>query len=227
MPLIRGHHSFDDHFTQIPNSWVRDKRLSFKAIGLLAQIMSHKPGWNMSIRSLARLNETGVTTVKTAIEELEALGYLHRSSEQLRGEDGTFADYVWTTADPFQNPVTVESVHGLLDTKNTNTKKNNIKEITTKATTIPDDFEITESMRNWATEKHPGVDIEKATLNFIDYWKSKPKDNKQLDWVRTWQRWIRTTTPDVRGKSKTWQNKREQARKEIEEMLKNESSGNN
>ena len=35
MPLIRGYHSFDDHFTQIPNSWLRDTRLSLKAIGLL------------------------------------------------------------------------------------------------------------------------------------------------------------------------------------------------
>jgi hypothetical protein len=123
MPLIRGHHNFDDHFTQIPNAWVRDNRLSFKAIGLLAQIMSHRPGWNMSIRSLARLNGTGTGTVKSAIEELEKLGYLVRSKEQLHNEDGTFADFEWTTADPFQNPATVKPVHAFQATKNTNTKE--------------------------------------------------------------------------------------------------------
>lgn len=217
MPLIRGHHSFDDHYTQIPNDWVRDSRLSLKAIGLLAQIMSHKPGWNLSIRSIARINETGVGTIKSAVEELEQFGYLERSKDQLHNEDGTFADYVWTTADPFQNPVTVKTAHGKQDTKKTITKKNILKELTTKATPIPDDFAITEDMRTWASEKHPQVDIEKATLNFIDYWKSKPKDNKQLDWKRTWQRWIRTTRPEIKPRV----SREEENKKAIREFLKN------
>ena len=112
MPLIRGHHSFDDHFTQIPNEWLRDSRLSLKSIGLLAQLMSHAPGWNMSIRSLARANGTGIDTIKSAVLELEHCGYLKRGEKQKQNEDGTFADYVWTTADPFQNPVTGKTRHG-------------------------------------------------------------------------------------------------------------------
>lgn len=218
MPLIRGHHSFDDHYTQIPNDWLRDKRISLKAIGLLAQIMSHKPGWTMSIRSIARNNDTGITAIKSAIEELEQFGYLQRSKDQLHNDDGTFADYVWTTADPSQNPVTVKTVHGYQDTKNTNTKKTINKETLTRATTIPEDFSITESMRLWAAEKHPAVDIDTATLNFIDYWKSKPSNNKQLDWVRTWQRWIRTTKPSKPTKSYAV-SKQEKTKKAIEEWL--------
>ena len=97
MPLIRGHHSFDDHFAQIPNAWLRDSRLSLKAIGLLAQIMSHTPGWNMSIRALARANGTGQDTIKTAIMELEKHGYLTRSEKQKQNDDGTFADYDFVT----------------------------------------------------------------------------------------------------------------------------------
>jgi len=112
MPLIRGHHSFDDHFTQIPNAWLRDTRLTLKAIGLLAQIMSHTPGWNMSVRALARANGTGIDTIKTAILELEKHGYLSRSEKQKQNDDGTFADYEFTTQDPFQNPVTGKSRHG-------------------------------------------------------------------------------------------------------------------
>jgi len=117
MPLIRGHHSFDDHFTQIPNDWVRDSRLSLKAIGLLAQLMSHTPGWNLSIRSLARANGTGIDTIKSAVRELEQYGYLKRSEAQKQNTDGTFADYDWVTADPFQNPVTAESRHGRTEHK--------------------------------------------------------------------------------------------------------------
>ena len=123
MPLIRGHHTFDDHFTQIPNDWVRDSRLTLKAIGLLTQLMSHRPGWNMSVSSLARFNKTGVGTIKSAVEELELNGYLKRSEKQEHNEDGTFADFVWTTADPFQNPDTVKTVSGKQDTKNTITKE--------------------------------------------------------------------------------------------------------
>lgn len=123
MPLIRGHHAFDDHFTQIPNDWVRDSRLSLKAIGLLTQLMSHRPGWNMSVSSLARFNKTGVDTIKSAVKELELYGYLKRSEKQEHNTDGTFADFVWTTADPFQNPDTVKSVSGKQDTKKTITKE--------------------------------------------------------------------------------------------------------
>jgi hypothetical protein len=112
MPLIRGYHAFDDHFTQIPNNWLRDVRLSLKAIGLLAQLMSHTPGWNMSIRALAKANGTGQETIKTAVIELEKQGYLVRSEKQQQNKDGTFADYSFTTCDPFQNPVTVKPRHG-------------------------------------------------------------------------------------------------------------------
>lgn len=117
MPLVRGHHSFDDHFTQIPNQWLRDSKLSLKSIGLLAQIMSHTPGWNMSIRSLARANGTGVDTIKSAVLELEHCGYLKRGERQKQNEDGTFADYEWVTCDPFQNPVTAQPHHGQTEHK--------------------------------------------------------------------------------------------------------------
>jgi hypothetical protein len=71
----------------------------------------------MSIRSLARANGTGADTIKSAVAELEKYGYLVRSKEQNHGEDGTFADYEWRTADPFQNPVTVKTRHGEIEHK--------------------------------------------------------------------------------------------------------------
>lgn len=115
MAIIRGHHSFDSHFTQIPNEWLRDSRLSLKAIGLLAQLMSHNPGWNLSIRSLAKANSCGFDTIKSAIEELENAGYLRRS-EQKHDESGRFIDFDFITCDPIegalQNPVTVKPRHG-------------------------------------------------------------------------------------------------------------------
>jgi len=113
MAVIRGHHSFDERFTQIPNHWLRDSRLSLKAIGLLAQIMSHTPGWNMSIRSLAKNNNCGTELIKSAIGELEEYGYLRRS-EQKHDERGRFVDFDYITQDPTptQNTVTGKPRHG-------------------------------------------------------------------------------------------------------------------
>ena len=100
MALIRGHHSFDDHFTQIPNDWVRDDRLSLEARGLLAQIMSHRPGWNLSIKSIAARNKIGRDKVKRILDELLGLGYLERSDKQSHDDRGHLAGYDYTTRDP-------------------------------------------------------------------------------------------------------------------------------
>jgi hypothetical protein len=124
MPLIRGHHSFDDQFAQIPNAWLRDARLSLKAIGLLAQIMTHVPGWNMSINSLANRNNVGRDQIRTAIAELEEFGYLTR--EQSR-EDGKFSETIWRTSDPTDLPLSENPTSDNSTTKNTITKEEQIK----------------------------------------------------------------------------------------------------
>jgi hypothetical protein len=100
MALIRGHHAFDDHFTQIPNDWVRDERLTLEARGLLAQIMSHRPGWNLSIKSLAARNSIGRDKVKRIMDELLKFGYLERSEKQGHDERGHLAGYDYYTRDP-------------------------------------------------------------------------------------------------------------------------------
>lgn len=124
MPLIRGHHSFDDQFAQIPNAWLRDARLSLKAIGLLAQIMTHVPGWNMSINSLADRNNVGRDQIRSAIAELESFGYLTRQQSR---EDGKFAETIWRTSDPSDKPSSENPTSGNPTTKNTNPKEDQLK----------------------------------------------------------------------------------------------------
>lgn len=120
MPLIRGHHSFDDHFTQIPNDWLRDGRLSFKARGILAMIMSHREGWSLSINSIASQNQEGKDAVRSAIQELEKAGYLYRTQAN---EGGKFGEAIWITQDPGDLPMAENPT-----TDNPTTKNNNIKE---------------------------------------------------------------------------------------------------
>jgi len=128
MPIVRSRHTFEDQFTQIPNAWLRDKRLSLKSKGLLAQLMTHSPGWSVSIRSLAEANGCGRDLIASAISELEDAGYLSRTQE--RSDDGRFSETVWTTSEPVadsplpENPVTDNKA-----TKNTITKEEQIKEV--------------------------------------------------------------------------------------------------
>lgn len=103
MPLVRGHHHFDGHFTQIPNAWLRDTRLSYKARGLLAELMTHSIGFQVSRERLARNGQDGDRAVRTAIAELEAAGYLQRS--QSRSDEQRFGAAVWTTCDPHEPSV--------------------------------------------------------------------------------------------------------------------------
>jgi hypothetical protein len=128
MPIIRGHHAFDDYYTQIPNEWVRDARLSFKARGLLTLVMSHSRGWSLSINSLAVQNQEGKDAIRTAINELEKYGYLTRSQVN---EAGRFGEAVWTTHDPADLPMAENPM-----TDNPTPKKNNLKEEQVKNTTV-------------------------------------------------------------------------------------------
>ena len=133
MPIIRGAHDFDENFTRIPNRWLRDERLSLKAIGLLAQLHSHTVGWRLSVKSLAQTNSCGIDLIRGAITELEQAGYLRR--EQSRGESNQFAESIWTTIDPsLDYPSTDLPRTGKATHKNNNLKKTKEKK------DITDDF---------------------------------------------------------------------------------------
>jgi hydroxymethylpyrimidine pyrophosphatase-like HAD family hydrolase len=122
----------------------------------------------MSISSLARFNKTGVDTIKSAVKELELLGYLTRSEKQEHNQDGTFADYVWTTADPFQNPATALSVHAKQDTKNTITKEQQVKK-----------------------NKQENTDT-----GFDKFWELYPKKIAKADALKAWNKATKTKTAD-------------------------------
>jgi hypothetical protein len=123
----------------------------------------------MSISSLARFNKTGVDTIKSAVKELELLGYLSRSEKQEHNQDGTFADYVWTTADPFQNPATALPVYAKQDTKKTITKEE-------------------QSIKN----KQENISSEK----FDEFWKLYPKRIAKGDALKAWNKAIKRKSPD-------------------------------
>lgn len=62
-----------------------------------------------------------------------------------------------------------------------------------RATRIPDDFAVTDEMRQWAEDKgFEHLDLDGITESFFDYWHAKSgKDATKTDWVATWRNWIR------------------------------------
>lgn len=94
MSIRRTALSFETNYTQIPNDWVRDGRLSLRARGLLVQIMSHKVGWDLTLESLVRDNPEGRDAIRTAINELESVGYLRRVDVRTATNQFHSKDYV-------------------------------------------------------------------------------------------------------------------------------------
>jgi hypothetical protein len=64
-----------------------------------------------------------------------------------------------------------------------------------RGTRIPQPFEITADMANWARERVPAVDVARETEKFVNHWKAKSgKDATKIDWLATWHNWLLRAT---------------------------------
>lgn len=200
MPLIRGHHSFDAQFTQIPNAWLRDQRLSLQSIGLLAQLLSHSPGWEISQESLARANGIGRDGMRTILNELMSAGYLSRSEYRERNSSGQLAGYVYVTKDPqvlepmlaeptLAEPTLAEPTHKNNNLQNIIDKNNNSKN---RATKLPADWYPSNELLELFKEKWPNLlyDQDYHIEQFKLYWLGTGKPMKS--WELTFQKWMNT-----------------------------------
>lgn len=214
MALIRGHHAFDDHFTQIPNDWVRDDRLSLEARGLLAQIMSHRPGWNLSIKSMAKRNNIGRDKVKRILDELLKHGYLERSEHQSHDEKGHLAGYDYTTRDPQgvtqepckAEPDKAEPAEVARPPKNTIPKEEQDSKntIIKKRPKNADEYEPSEAIVNDMESKYAGLVLEVELHKFRDNHMAKGSQFK--DWDRAFRYWLNNAlawNPEAK-KARAW-----------------------
>lgn len=189
MPLIRGAHSFDGQFTQIPNDWLRDGRLSLKARGLLALLMSHTPGWSVSIKSLIAQNMEGRDSLKAAVGELESFGYLERGQNRTEGK---FSESTWTTKSPQTGfPQTDKPQTDNPHPKNTKVKNTKKIESPAGATRLSKDWKPSEESLAKMVEHFPWVDVKLQTHKFVDYWQAATKNAMKRDWDAAYRNWIR------------------------------------
>ncbi|SHN36493.1 hypothetical protein [Actinacidiphila paucisporea] len=86
MQIHRSRHARG--FTVLPNTLLQDRRLSYTARGLLADLLSRPDGWREDGRHMADTSPQGRLTVAKALRELTAAGYYR--VERVRRPDGTF-----------------------------------------------------------------------------------------------------------------------------------------
>ena len=174
-----------DNYTVIHNAVFYDYSLSFKAKGLLCQMLSLPDGWSFSIEGLSRLGSDGRDSVASTLNELERAGYFRR--EQSRN-CGKFQGIEYIVSEkPFaenpitDNPITAEPITdkpALLNTNKSNTKKSN-----TNLHTHKEQRPTLEEIEEYISDKNLNVDAKK----FFDYFDAGEWLDSKGKPVRNWK----------------------------------------
>lgn len=91
------------NYTVMANFHLKDRRLSYKAKGLLSEMLSLPPDWDYTLTGLAVIASDGLDSVRSAVRELEQYGYLIRC--QSRDERGRMSVNEFVVyEDPSENP---------------------------------------------------------------------------------------------------------------------------
>lgn len=100
------------NYTTISNVFLRDERLSLKAKGFLAMIMSLKDDWDFTIEGFVKITKEGESAIYTAIKELKDFGYC--KEEKIRDEKKRIVGNEYT----FYEEPQIQSVENQLDCEN-------------------------------------------------------------------------------------------------------------
>lgn len=128
MPILRHKHL--QEFTVVPNSLLRDQKLSLRDIGILIFMLSLPDEWEFSIAGFdAILPHDGRDAITASLKRIEEAGYLRRDRE--RGANGQIGGVVWYVSDlPMADtpetdlPYTAEPCTDLPNTANPLQRKN-------------------------------------------------------------------------------------------------------
>ena len=59
---------------------------------------------------------------------------------------------------------------------------------------LAQDWFLTKSMGEWASQERPDIDVRQVAEQFKDYWVAQPgQKGVKLDWDATWRNWVRNT----------------------------------
>lgn len=94
-------------YTTLSNRHIDDERLSLKAVGLLTYMLRLPDDWDFTLEWLARKHKDGLSSIRSAMAELEEAGYVIRGSQR-RDNRGNFqgSDYIVRESPDGDRPVT-------------------------------------------------------------------------------------------------------------------------
>jgi len=93
-------HRHPNRFTILPNDAIRNQSLSFRAVGVLAHLLSLPDGAKVDSTTLAAAHKEGRDAVRGAFRELEVHGYYRRDIVRL--PDGTLRTEVVVSSTPME-----------------------------------------------------------------------------------------------------------------------------
>ena len=81
-------------YVVMSNHPLRDKRITLKAKGLMAFMLSNKDDWDYTLVGLSKALKEGISAIRSTVTELENYGYVSR--RKLRDNKGKFIDIEYT-----------------------------------------------------------------------------------------------------------------------------------
>ena len=159
------------NYTTISNVFLRDKKLSLKAKGLLATILSLPENWDFSIKGICATIKAGTTAVYSAIDELKEHGYCkvvtnRNEKGMIVGNDYTFYEGPSMENLNVGNQTQINTNISLPNTKDTDNKEKNKEEEETNK-------ELFEQC--WIAYRRKG-----KKGKSLQYWKKLTESEKQI-----------------------------------------------
>jgi predicted transcriptional regulator len=183
-------------FAQVPNSAIRDPEISPNAFRLLAYLMSHKEGYELTYGQIERQTTLGRYAINEAIKVLTDKGWL--KTERTKKENGQFGPTSFHILDPDAvDSVADDSSEGHstmeqpTDIKNTNyldKTKSKEKQLEKQASKITDDWKPSQKIIDDYAVKYKGLNHERELEKFINYYQSKAESRK--DWNASFRNWL-------------------------------------
>lgn len=213
------------HYTVIDNSIFFNYDLSYKAKGLLCQMLSLPDGWEFSVEGLTRLSTDGKSAITSAMNELEEAGYFRREQVRVGGKiqgveyiisETPFSDFPISENPTSGNPISENQPQYITNISNTdisNTKDIDIGYSHKNGKRTRFTPPTVEEVAQYINEQGLHIDAE----TFIDYYNSngwKVGRTPMKDYKATLRNWERRRQENEGVKTKTKTNP-------FMEMLKN------
>jgi predicted transcriptional regulator len=157
-------------FAQVPNSAIRDPEISPNAFRLLAYLMSHKEGYELTYGQIERQTTLGRYAINEAIKILTNKGWL--KTERTKKDNGQFGPTSFHILDP-------EAVDSVAD-------DSSVGDSTMEQ---PTDIKNTNYLENTKTK-------EKHLEGFDDFWNLYPKKIAKADAIKAWSKATKKKTAD-------------------------------